>query len=121
MKRTSKKNGRLVEIESRSPIPSNSPPLAVDQHDELVRNGKLRTVVGGEIRKASVASKLLNKRVGLSDRLVSAEIMKDPSTMQALMNFGKHIFKEFTEADGELLAGSYSEQPLEMRVTWNTV
>ncbi len=41
--------------------------------------------------------------------------------MQALMNFGKHIFKEFTEADGELLAGSYSEQPLEMRVTWNTV
>jgi hypothetical protein len=102
MKRTTKTVGRREESEPRSPIPSDSP----DQHDdEQMRNGKLRIVVGGEIRKASAASKLLNKRVGLSDRLASAEIMRDPSTMQASVNFGKHIFKEFSEADAELLAG----------------
>ncbi len=102
MKRTSKKNVRPAEIDARSPIPSNSP---VDHHDDEQVHGKLKTVVGGEIRKASAASKFLNKRVGLSDRLACADVMRDPNTMKALINFGKHIFKEFSEADAELLAG----------------
>jgi hypothetical protein len=104
MKRTSKsKNGRLTEVGSSSPIQYDAPVHQND--DDQVRNGKLKTVVGGEIRKASAASKLLNKRVGLSDRLASAEGIRDPSTLHALINFGKHIFKEFSEADAELLAG----------------
>jgi hypothetical protein len=103
LKKSSKKNGRGAEVNSSSPIPSNSP---VDQHDdEQVRNSKLKAVVGSEIRKASAASKLLNKRVGFSDRHASAEVMRDPNTLRALINFGKYMFKEFSEADANLLAG----------------
>lgn len=69
------------------------------------RRGKFRTVQN-EIRKASAMSKLLNRRVGLSERMNSSEGIKDPSIKQAIKNFGKQMFKEFLDSEVDILAGA---------------
>jgi hypothetical protein len=79
------------------------------------RKGKFKAVQT-EIRKATAVSKLLNRRVGLADRMASFEGIRDLATMQAIKSFGKIIFKDFSETEMDFLAGIESNSCPTMRL-----
>ena len=98
-------NGDSTTTQTIQEHAPEAPNVPADRPQVGARRGKFKTVQS-EIRKASALSKMLGRRIGLTERIASSEGIKDIDTQTALRNFGLRLFKDFSLAETSFLAGA---------------